>query len=213
MFAEEFVIFQKEKTFIWWCRIAFLKGFFLLVAGLFFLLYPEVFYFLTSYVMIAALSGVLILTGILGSCFFMLIRKYTRHWVWGFSLGVLTIFIGFLLFLYSGDIQAFAIPVLIGIWMFFEGIYQLKDSFNFKSSGYKYWFVSFLFSFLIVGCSLFVFLRPEVGMYVFAYWIALFLILKGVSDIFVSVELHKEKKEILNTFIDAEFIEIGDKNE
>ncbi|NLI63015.1 MAG: hypothetical protein GX362_06450 [Methanosarcinaceae archaeon] len=199
-----------NKSFRWWWLIL-LKGILYLTVGIIFIIEPNISYFLTSYLMILILSGALIFAGISGCAFFVTLRKFSKHFIWGFFLSLIIALLGVALLIYSGDFQQKAIPIIIGVWLLFEGISLIGTSIELKSFDVKYWFVPFIFSIVILFCAILVLFRLEIGAYIFIYWIAFSLILKGLSDILISATYRKMRKAVKSKsdIIDAEFVELN----
>lgn len=157
-----------------------------IVIGLFLIVKPETTLSLISYV----LGIVILVNGII-----TLIRYYSNRgenslFDFGLVFGIIEIIIA-VIFISSPAAIASIIPLILGIWMFINGIFKLQVALNLKSLNSSSWIYSTVISCLSILLGLVLILNPFEGAIVITQIIGGFLVGYAVLDFLESRTIKK----------------------
>ena len=157
-----------------------------IVIGLFLIIKPETTLSLISYV----LGIVILINGII-----TLIRYYSNHeksnlFDFGLVFGIVEIIIA-IIFISEPVALASIIPLILGIWIFINGIFKLQVALNLKHLNSASWIYSAVISCLSILLGLVLILNPFEGAIVITQIIGGFLVGYAVLDFLQSRTIKK----------------------
>ncbi len=140
-------------------------------------------------------SSLILISGVL-SVFFALANKDDMD---NFGLylagGILDIIVGFILLKYPG-ITLVLFSMFIGFWLLFRGFNTISASFKLKKDGEGNWTWILFFGVLIVIFAFMSIVNPLIGASYLVYTLALSILLLGIANIFLGLQLKKVKGRV-----------------
>ena len=152
---------------------------------------------LESYVTLAMLFAIgILVAGFIQSWFAISNRKEIDGWGWQLALGIMEIFIGFVL-ISNVDFTLTILPFYVGFWLLFRSFALIGFSFELKSFKVLNWGYYLIFGFALALFSWFVILHPVFGGFTLVTWTGIALIVAGVAHLVLSFKLKKINKKIV----------------
>jgi uncharacterized membrane protein HdeD (DUF308 family) len=151
---------------------------------------------IASFVSLALLFSTLILISGLLTIFFVFANKDDID-NWGIYLvsGVLDVIVGFILLKYPG-MTLVLFSMFIGFWLLFRGFSTLSASFKLKKEGADNWMWILFFGILIVIFAFMSIVNPLIGASYLVYTLALAILILGIANIFLGLQLKKVKDTV-----------------
>jgi uncharacterized membrane protein HdeD (DUF308 family) len=151
---------------------------------------------IASFVSLALLFSTLILISGLLTIFFVFANKDDID-NWGIYLvsGVLDVIVGFILLKYPG-MTLVLFSMFIGFWLLFRGFSTLSASFKLKKEGTDNWMWILFFGILIVIFAFMSIVNPLIGASYLVYTLALAILILGIANIFLGLQLKKVKDTV-----------------
>lgn len=173
----------------WW--LSLLLGVLFILLGLWVISTP-----LSSYISLSVFFSISIfISGIFGIVFSISNRKQMEGWGWHLAGALLDIIIGTLLLAHPLLTMAI-LPIYVGVWVLFRGVFGIGLSFQLKSFGTPRWgwllfvgITTVLFSFLLL-------LNPVFAGLSIVYMTAMAFIALGVFRVILAFDLKKIHKKI-----------------
>lgn len=169
--------------------ISVIVGFlFLILAGII-LINPDVSIFTLGIIF----SLTFMLNGIFEVVFSIENRFLFYNWGWKLALGILTFFIGLLLFL-RPEITVEVISLYVGFLVMFRSFSAISFSFDFKRFGNSGWVTILILGVLGVFAAFFLLWNPIWAALYVLFLISLNLFIAGIFSIYYGLKLRKVKK-------------------
>ena len=111
-------------------------------------------------------------------------KNVLNNWGWIVFEGAMDIFLGYILMAHPA-LTVSVIPVMIGIWAAFYGLFLIIDAFSGTGSGW----LKIIFGILIFVMANTVILNPVAFGLTLAIWIGVILLFAGIYNIFNSFSL------------------------
>ncbi len=151
-----------------------------------------------SFVSLALLFSTLILiSGVLSIIFALANKEDMDNWGLYLAGGILDFVIGFILLKYPG-ITLVLFSMFIGFWLLFKGFNAISVSFKLKKEDEENWIWILFFGVLIVIFALMSIVNPLIGASYLVYTLALSILLLGIVNIFLGLQLRKAKNRIVD---------------
>lgn len=128
-------------------------------------------------------------------------RKETNNWGWFLASGILTIFIGILMFVRL-DLTMLMIFMYLGFWMLFKSVMYISFAFELKRERVERWGWVLVFGIIGMIISFIMLSNPLITGIALAYWLSFGFILIGAINIILSYSAKRVKKEI-DSFINV----------
>jgi uncharacterized membrane protein HdeD (DUF308 family) len=146
-----------------------------------------------SFVSLALLFSTLILiSGVLSIIFALANRADIDNWGLYLAGGILDFVIGFILLKYPG-LTLVLFSMFIGFWLLFRGFNTISVSLKLKKDGGENWTWILFFGALIVMFAFMSIVNPLIGASYLVYTLALSILLLGIANIFLGMQLKKVK--------------------
>jgi uncharacterized membrane protein HdeD (DUF308 family) len=175
----------------WW--VFSLSGILLIVGSIWVFFTP-----VESYVTLAWLFSVLVLANGISYVYFSISNhKELEGWGWYLAGGIFEIILGAVL-IYYPDLSIMILPLFVGFWFMFRGAQIVAASLELKKYGFLDWGWLMLFGIALSIMSFFMILDPLFGFFNIVYLTSLALLLFGVSNIMISLNLKKIKSKTID---------------
>jgi len=149
-----------------------------------------------SFVSLAYLFSTLILiSGVLSIIFALANKDDIDNWGLYLAGGILDFVIGFILLKYPG-LTLVLFSMFIGFWLMFKGFNTISASFKLKKEGQENWMWILFFGVLIVIFAFMSIVNPLIGASYLVYTLALSILLLGIVNIFLGLQLKKVKNKV-----------------
>ncbi len=150
-----------------------------------------------SFVSLALLFSTLILiSGVLSIIFALANKEDIDNWGLYLAGGILDFVIGFILLKYPG-LTLVLFSMFISFWLLFKGFNAISVSFKLKKEGEPNWTWILFFGILIVIFALMSIVNPLIGASYLVYTLALSILLLGIVNIFLGLQLRKVKNRVV----------------
>lgn len=157
-------------------------GILLLICGMLFFWAP----WLTLVTLTAIAGAAFLVSGVFDIIDYVRFRKIMELSGWVLAYAVLDIIIGLMLLLHPIAFAMF-LPWLVGLFFIVFGIFEVVGAFKVRRSGISLWGWMLFSGIVGILCGLAFFLLPEI----FSIFLAVFVIMRGVSLIFYGVNASK----------------------
>jgi uncharacterized membrane protein HdeD (DUF308 family) len=175
----------------WW--VFLLSGILLIVGSIWVIFTP-----LESYVALAWLFSILVLANGISYVYFSISNhKELEGWGWYLAGGIFEIILGIIL-IYYPNLSIMMLPLFVGFWFMFRGAQIVAASLEFKKYGFLDWGWIMLLGVALTVMSFFMILDPLFGFFNVVWLTALSLLLFGVSNIMISLNLKKIKSKTID---------------
>jgi len=150
-----------------------------------------------SFVSLAMLFSTLILiSGVLSIIFALANKEDIDNWGLYLAGGIMDFVIGFILLKYPG-LTLVLFSMFISFWLLFKGFNAISVSFKLKKEGEPNWTWILFFGILIVIFALMSIVNPLIGASYLVYTLALSILLLGMVNIFIGLQLRKVKNRVV----------------
>jgi uncharacterized membrane protein HdeD (DUF308 family) len=167
-------------------QMMLISGIIMVSIGIYVLISPSEAYFSLSLILAAGLF----LSGFFHLYLAFTLRRRISGWLWLLSGAIMDIALAAYLF-YFPMLTMILLPVLIGIWLLFNGFMEIGRSLNTTPYSGRHWFVFLLPGLFILIFSFLILDHPLMGMISIVSWMALLFITSGLLRIFFSFRLFK----------------------
>ena len=106
------------------------------------------------------------------------------NWGWVVFGGVMDIFLGYILMAHPG-LTVSVIPIMIGFWAAFYGIFLVIDSFSGTGGG----LLKIIFGILILIMANVIIFNPVAFGLTMAIWLGIILLIAGIYNVFISFQM------------------------
>lgn len=180
---------MKEILKYWWMIL--IKGIILVLLSFFVFKHPvESLMGLTMYIGFAlSFTGIALIINSMSN------RKTDDSWGWKLGEGILDIVIAITL-LTNPVVTAAVFPFIIGFWMIFYGIMIFVGAFNAKKSGDSNWWINLISGIVTILLGYLISSNLLVGAFTITFWIGLGLLLFGIVNIAMAINVKKLNGEI-----------------
>ena len=117
-------------------------------------------------------------------------RDVLPGWGWQLMGGILQVLFGYIL-TSNPQITMAILPLFVGFWLLFRSINLASFSLELRSLLLPNWWLYLLFAILIGIFSFFILTRPVIGGITIVTWTGIALIMAGVAQIAISMDLKK----------------------
>lgn len=164
--------FKKLSKISMFTSIAFI------LVGLFLIIKPETTLSIISYI----LGLIILVNGIMNLIRYFMNQTKGNLFDFGLITGVFLVIIA-VIFISNPEFIASIIPLILGIWIFTNGIIKIQFSLNLKNYPNSKWTSSLVISIVSVIFGLFLIFNPFKGAVVFTKSIGIFLVIYAVLDL------------------------------
>ncbi len=146
---------------------------------------------LESYVGLSLYFSIAMFIGGVFQIFFSISNKdILPGWGWQLMGGILQVLFGYVL-TKNPQITMAILPFFVGFWLMFRSISLASFSLELRSFLLPNWWLYLLFAILIGIFSFFILTRPIIGGITIVTWTGMALILAGIAQIAISMDLKK----------------------
>ncbi len=176
----ELTYFKKQ----WWMPVLF--GIALILIALFKLYDPS-----KGFIVIKMIIGWLVFSNGLGNTVYAIKnRKGNKKWIWHLFIGLIEVGLGASIVLYPALFVG-TFVLFVGIWFIFTAISRISYGISLKKQNAPYWWL-FIISGIVIGFLSFVVIaNPIFAKLYLVYFIAIALILAGITAIRFGLEIRK----------------------
>lgn len=173
----------------WW--ISLILGVLFIVMGIWIFRTP-----LESFITLSIIFSMIILfSGIFGIIFSIAERKDLKGWGWYLTGGILDLVIGLLLV--SHPVMTMAIlPLYIGFWLLFQGIFSVGFSFQLNSYNVPNWGWLLFFGILTVLFAILLLANPIIASLSIVYMASFAFVFAGIFRVMLAFDLKRIHKRI-----------------
>ncbi len=176
----ELSYFKKQ----WWIPVLF--GITLIIISLLKLSDPS-----KGFIVIKMIIGWLIFTNGLGNTVYAIKnKKGNKSWLWYLFIGLVEIGLGATIVLYP-TLFAETFVLLVGIWFIFTAISRISYGISLKKRNAPYWWLFIIFGIVIGFLSFVVIANPIFAKLYLVYFMAIALILVGITAIRFGIQIKK----------------------
>lgn len=139
------------------------------------------------------------------SCYFSSSKQYiTNHF--DFSSGLFNIIIGIIFLIHPKNILAL-LPVIIGFIIIIDGIIKIQSSYELKKTGFKKWFISFIFSLICCILGFILIIKPFAGVSALMILTGISFIANGLQNIYFTIFMSKVVKS--SSPLEVSYVELN----
>ncbi len=176
----ELTYFKKK----WWIPVVF--GIALIAIALLKISEPS-----KGFIVIKMIIGWLIFSNGLGNTVYAIKnRKGNKKWIWHLFIGLVEVSLGAIIVLYP-TLFAGTFVLFVGIWFVFTAISRINYGISLKKKNAPYWWLFIISGIIIGSLSFVVMINPVFAKLYLVYFIAMALILAGVTSIRFGLEIKK----------------------
>ena len=200
-----------EKNFKGMYKKSILSSVILFLVGIFLLINPETTLYAISYIV----GSILIILGIIPSVKYFSYKEKQTYLSFSFISGIFSLIFGIIVIV-NPSIIGSIIPLIVGIWMFINGLSKLQYVILAKREN-KNNIVSLIIACAILLCGILLIVNPFRGAVILTKLIGISILIYSILDLFECHLLNKTinkkekkskvKKENKETIIEAEYEE------